>query len=66
MFLWRNKKIINTFWLKQEPYLERCIRDKTENGHMIYTAINSTDSEKPSCKLWYGFTLVVNTMYVWT
>ena len=25
MFLLRNKKIIDTFWLEKDPYLELCI-----------------------------------------
>ena len=26
MFSWRNKKTINTFWLKEVPYLELCFQ----------------------------------------
>ena len=41
MFLWRNKKNFNSFWLKKVPYLELCKHQWTDQPVRAYQDLYS-------------------------
>ena len=56
MFLLRNKKNIDTFWLKKVPYQELCQRLHSSRERTKFQT-NSTDSFLIENMLWCGYRL---------